>query len=119
MTDDKPGRVERAAENAMLKLAARGAMVLVIPMVSFFGVELWGMARDAGKAIGEIRGDVRALTSQITAQISGHDLRLSSLERKNEEQDSRMNSLSEQVYRWRPAVPAPAEEQQRQQWQRR
>lgn len=120
VTDHRSGPVERAAENAMLKLLARGAMVLVIPMGAFFGSELWGMARKASEAIIEIRGDIRAISGQLTMQINGHDQRLTKLETKNDEQDSRMNNLSEQVYRLRlPAAPSSGEEQQRQQWQRR
>ena len=123
MSGDHPTRVERAAENAILKLAARAAMVLVIPMGAWFGSEVWGMARKASDAIIEIRGDIRAISGQLTTQINGHDLRLTKLETKNEQQDDRIGDLQQRVsqfglQRVLPVRPGPAEEQQRRQWQR-
>lgn len=119
---EHPTRVERAAENAMLKLLARGAMVLVIPMGGFFGSELWGMARKASEAIIEIKGDVKALAGQLSTRVDGHDLRLTNLERKNDAQDGDLKGLQQQVYQlgtMRATPPNSAEERQREQWQRR
>lgn len=121
---DHPTRVERAAENAILKLAARAAMVLVMPRGAFFGGELWGMARKASEAIIEIRGDIRAISGQLTTQINGHDMRLTKLETKNEQQDDRIGDLQQRIsqfglQRVLPAPPTAAEERQREQWQRR
>jgi hypothetical protein len=123
MTDaGKSTRVERAAENAMLKLLARGAMVLVIPMGAFFGSELWSMGRKASEAIIEIRGDIRVWAGQFSTRADGHETRLTKLENKNDQQDDKIGDLQQRLYQigsGRPQTPAPLEEQQRQQWQRR
>ena len=118
---EHPTRVERAAENAVLKLLARGAMVLILPMGAWFGGELWSMGRKASEAIIEIRGDIRVWAGQFSTRADGHETRLTKLENKNDQQDDKIGDLQQRLYQiGRPQTPAPQlEEQQRQQWQRR
>lgn len=115
----------------MFKLVARAAMVSLVPILLWFGGEgwsmgreLWAMARKASDAIIEIRGDIRAISGQLTTQINGHDARITKLESKNEQQDEKIGDLQQKVsqfglQRAPPPPPSAAEEQQRQRWQGR
>ena len=122
MPGENPTRVERAAENALFKLAARASMVLAFPMVAWFGGEMWTMARKASDAIIEIRGDIRGLSNQFTARVDGHEGRIAGIERRNDMQDDKIESLQKRVYQMGGGYSTPSprpEEQQRKQWQKK
>ncbi len=65
--------------------------------------------------------DVSALKTgfaTLTATQNHQASRLDSIERRNDQQDEKIGDLQRQVWRMTPSVPAPAEQQQRNQWQR-
>jgi hypothetical protein len=70
----------------------------------------------------ETAADITALKigfSGLTTTQVHQGARLDAIEKRNDQQDEKIGDLQRQVWRMTPSVPAPAEEQQRQQWQRR
>ncbi|WP_020695298.1 hypothetical protein [Reyranella massiliensis] len=67
--------------------------------------------------------DVTALKvgfSTLSANQLHQSTRIDAIERRNDQQDEKIGDLQRQVWRMTPGVPpSAAEEQQRQQWQRR
>lgn len=87
MTPETTDKVEKAAENALLKLAARLCMIAVLPVGGFLGGSvLMKVDRTAESTIRleeSVKGLERRFDSRFDAQgdrISDHDRRIGKLE---------------------------------------
>lgn len=129
-------KVEKAAESAMLRLAARWMMVVGVPAIiaagAWIGREVvestrantLATVRLEGKVDGvqgRIDSNVTLLNSRIDAQVD----RLKGLEERDRQHDQRMDRqdgkidiIHQRIWQL-PARAQPEEQQQRQQWQNR
>ncbi len=104
----KDGAISRAAENAMLRLAARWMMVAGLPvMLAVIG---WGgreivaatnqntlaTVRLEGKLDG-LQGTIDGTTRLLNSRIDAHADRLKSLDDRNTQQDTRMDRQDNRI----------------------
>lgn len=88
-------RVAKVAENALLKLGARLVMVVGVPIG--LGAGGWMASKviaatdENTKAVIEIRGDIRTMTSILNGRIDAHADRLRGIDERNTQQDARMD----------------------------
>ena len=88
-------RAARAAENALLKLGARLVMVVGVPIGLGIGGwaarEVIAATNENTRAIVEIRGDIRALTSGLSGRLDAQADRIKGIDERNTQQDARMD----------------------------
>lgn len=132
MADERAGngehrrqQLEAAAENATLKLVARWMMVAGVPAIIAAGTWFANRVITATdentkatikleqrfKALVEIQ--IPGLSTMINARIDGHAQRLDSIDRRNEQQDGKIDELQRRVWRlpepFVPSAPAPSQ----------
>jgi len=56
---------------------------------------------------------------RLTTTQGHQSSRIDAIERRNDQQDEKIGDLQRQVWRMSPSAPGAAEDQQRQQWQKR
>lgn len=71
------GRLERASESAEAKFAARIGGPILLALLGFLGLQVWGDIKEQGEAIADIRQSMATVVGRINLQ----DWRLDRLER--------------------------------------
>jgi hypothetical protein len=105
MTDESPfnDKVGRAAESALLKLVARWAMVVTLPLGGFIGAAVYNKLDKTSESAARLEEQVRALVNstipQLTIQIDG---RFNSLSDRVTAHDRRLDRIED----WRNTFPA-------------
>lgn len=70
------GRLERASESAEAKLAGRVGGPILLALLGFLGLQVWGDIKEQGRAIADIRQSLEV----VVGRINLHDWRLDRLE---------------------------------------
>lgn len=103
---DLHSTTERVADSVFVKLVARFAMIIGVPLVGYLGNELWTSVKRTNESTIRLEEKITTLLNvqipdmqrALTDRINAHAQRLDGQDRRNDRQDTDIDDLKRRVY---------------------